>query len=268
MTVPDAELAAAVRDDLVTMVSLLHGPPIGEVTCIDGSVWFRTGIADPHANGVLRAELPGADLDASIERLLAPFRSASLPMMWWRFTPPEPGGPDVAEALGRHGLVLEADRPGFGLELSDLREPETPPGARIERIRDPGAFAAWVQVVGSAFGDPNFARAPSVAAFRRFGFGDDAPFHHFTCRIGEEVVGAATLSLGAGVAGLGNIAVDPAWRRRGIGAAVAAAALGEAREIGVRLAALSADPLGVGLYRRIGFREVSRHLTYVWTPER
>jgi len=42
----------------------------------------------------------------------------------------------------------------------------------------------------------------------------------------------------------------------------------EARALGIRVAALSADPLGEGLYRKLGFREVSRHLTYVWSPER
>jgi ribosomal protein S18 acetylase RimI-like enzyme len=253
VTIGDAELAEAVRADLVAMVSILHEPPVGEVHRDADTAWFRTGLASAYSNGILQADLPRDDLDEAIERQLAPFRSPELPIMWWRFVPPEDPDPD---------------RPGFGLELADLRIPEAPDGAVIERVRDREAFDAWVEVVGSAFDDPRFAEAPSVAANRRLGFGDDAPFRHLLCRIGKEPVGAATLSLGAGVAGLGNIATTPTWRRRGIGATVAAAALLEARALGIRVAALSADPSGEGLYRKLGFREVSRHLTFVRSSER
>jgi GNAT superfamily N-acetyltransferase len=267
LSLPDLELAEAVRADLVTMVSLLHAPPIGEVHGGAEASWFLTGIPAMHSNGVLRATLPPGAPDATIERLLEPFRSRSLPMMWWRFVPPEPSDPAVDEALRRHGLVLEADRPGFGLELEGLLEPAVPAGGSVERVRDPSALSSWIDVVGRAFDDPGFAERPSVEAFRRYGFGNDAPFRHYILRIEGSPVGAATLSLGAGVAGLGNIAVVPEARRGGVGTAVAAAALSQARELGVRIAALSADPLGVGLYRRLGFREISRHLTYVWSPE-
>jgi len=126
VTVSDADLAEAVRADLVAMMTLVHARPIGEVHADAEATWFLTGASTPNSNGVLHAELP------------------------------------------------------------------------------PGR----------------------------------------------------------------NIAVAPQWRRRGIGAAVAARALLEARALGLEIAAPSADPLGVGLYRKLGFREVSRHLTYVWSPER
>lgn len=268
MTTSDLELAEAVRSDLVAMVSFLHAPPIGEVHEGRWATWFLTGIPSIHANGILSADLPIEDLDGAIDRLLAPFRSRSIPMMWWRFVPPQTADPAVDEALRRHGLVLDADRPGFGLELEDLREPEVPVGARVERVHEAVGFASWVEVVGRAFEDPTYGERPSVEAFRRYGFGDEAPFRHFLCRMGGVPAGAATLSLGAGVAGLGNIAVAPERRRRGVGAATAATALLDARGLGIRIAALSADALGVGLYRRLGFREVSHHLTYAWAPER
>jgi ribosomal protein S18 acetylase RimI-like enzyme len=101
------------------------------------------------------------------------------------------------------------------------------------------------------------------------GFDDDGPFRHFLCRMDGEPVGAATLSLcAAGVAGLANISAVPERRGRGIGAAVASAALVEAQAIHIPVAALSSDDLGVGLYRKLGFRTVSRHLTYVGRPGR
>ncbi len=79
-------------------------------------------------------------------------------------------------------------------------------------------------------------------------------------------MGASTLSLGAGVAGLGNISTVPERRGRGVGTAVAAAALLEGQRMGIGIAALSADEQGVPLYEKLGFTTVCRHLTFVWLP--
>jgi GNAT superfamily N-acetyltransferase len=51
---------------------------------------------------------------------------------------------------------------------------------------------------------------------------------------------------------------DPAWRGRGIGQAMTAAALHAARESGARQAALDATEGGRGIYLRLGFEPVSR----------
>jgi GNAT superfamily N-acetyltransferase len=259
-------LAAAVEADLVTHVARLHEPPVGEVHRQDGAVWFITGRPDANDNGILRAELPDHDLDETIERRLAPYKERSLPMMWWFFTPMDGLRPGVERALGAHGLALDSDRPGMGLDLAGFRAPALPPGAVIHRVRDDEQFDAWTEVVGEAFAAPDFATGPSAVANRIIGFGDDAPFRHFLCRMEDTWVGASTLSLGAGVAGLGNIATLPAYRGRGIGTAVAAGALLDAEGLGVRIGALSADDLGVPLYEKLGFVTVCRHLTYVWRP--
>jgi GNAT superfamily N-acetyltransferase len=262
---PDA-LAAAVEADLVAHVSRLHEPPVGEVHREGGTVWFITGRSSENDNGILRATLPEHSPGIAIERLLAPFTSRSLPMMWWFFTPIGGLLSTVERALDAHGLKLESDRPGMGLDLSRFRSPPAPPGATIHRVRDEEMFASWTEVVGRAFDSPDFARGPSTTANRMLGFGDEAPFRHFLCRMEETWVGASTLSLGAGVAGLGNISTLPEWRGRGIGTAVAAGALVEAKRLGIRVGALSADEPGVPLYEKLGFVTVCRHLTYVWLP--
>ena len=259
-------MAAAIEADLVAHVSRLHEPPVGEVHRRDGAVWFMTGIASENDNGVLRAELPVHNPDQTIERLLAPFKARSLPMMWWFFTPLSGLGPGIEHALGAHGLTLSSDRPGMGLDLTRFEPPPLPAGVTTHRVLDEAMFADWAGVVGQAFDSPDFATGPSAVANRALGFGDDAPFRHFLGRLQDTWVGASTLSLNAGVAGLGNIATLPAWRGRGIGTAVAAAALVDAKRIGLRIGVLSADDPGVPLYEKLGFTTVCRHLTYVWLP--
>jgi GNAT superfamily N-acetyltransferase len=266
MSLTREDMAAAVEADLVEHVARLHEPPIGEVHRDGDAVWFVTGRPSEDENGVLRAALPETNVEQAVGRLLAPFRARSLPMMWWCFTPLDGPRPSVAQAFDAAGLALTGDRPGMGLDLSGFVAPPPPPGATLHRVRDDEMFEAWIEVVGRAFGDPDFATGPSVAANRAIGFADDAPFRHYLCRLDDAWVGASTLSLGAGVAGLGNIATVPGWRGRGVGTAVAAFALAEARTIGLRVGALSADELGVPLYEKLGFVTVCRHLTYVWRP--
>lgn len=256
-------LAAAVEADLVAHVARLHESD-GVVRRGDGAVWFRTGDPSPHRNGVLRAALPERGAAEAVERLMAHFDR--VPMMWWVFTPPEPRPDAVDRVLRACGFALDADLPGMALDLSTMADAPPPTGADVARVRDRESFAAWAGVVGRAFEDPGFEDGASARAFAGLGFGEGAPFRHFLCRIEGAPVGASTLSLGAGVAGLANIAVVPQHRGRGIGAVVASAALHEGRRLGLEVGALSAGEQGRPLYERLGFREVSRHRTYVRHP--
>ena len=258
-------LGAAVEADLVTHVSLLY-EPIGEVHREDGNVWFVSGGLAPHENGVLRAALPRWDADAAVDRLLEPFRERRLPMMWWVFEPPATRTSRLDRVLRRHGLSLASDLPGMALDLEGFSAPPLPEGVDVYRVTDQDGFATWAEIVERAFGSPGFAEGLSVRGFAARGLGDEAPFCHFLCRMADAWVGAATLSLGAGVAGLANIATLPEVRRRGVGTAVASVALGEAQGLGMQTAVLSAEEVGRPLYERLGFREVSRHRTYVHQP--
>ncbi len=244
-------------------VSRLRGPPVGEIHREAGATWFASGLRGPHLNGVLRAALPDPGASEAIGHILAPFRARRLPMFWWWFTPPGGLDPAVDAALRAHGLTLETDFPGMGRALEGFEPGAPPAGVAIERVRDAAAFREWAAVVAEAFDSPDYPAGPSVAGFLARGFADEAPFRHYRARVGHAAAGAATLSLGAGFAGLTNVAVIRKRRRRGIGRAVSAAALAEARGFGSRLAVLSAGAEGVRLYESLGFRAVCRHLTYV-----
>jgi ribosomal protein S18 acetylase RimI-like enzyme len=85
-------------------------------------------------------------------------------------------------------------------------------------------------------------------AFRLFAAVDDA---------GEVRATSGSAAFGA-AADVILVNTHPDWRSRGIGQAMAAAALRAAQERGARQACLDASEAGVGIYRRLGFEAVSQ----------
>jgi ribosomal protein S18 acetylase RimI-like enzyme len=86
----------------------------------------------------------------------------------------------------------------------------------------------------------------------------------YAARIGGRLVGAGESTTVDHVIGVFGIATLPAFRRRGIGAALSAYLL-EDRAGDADLAFLDASELGLGVYRRLGFEITSTW--EVWVKE-
>lgn len=73
-------------------------------------------------------------------------------------------------------------------------------------------------------------------------------------RMNGQVVAISSLHLGAGVAGLYNIAIQREYREQGLGRAITLLTFEEARRIGYTLGTLQTTyPNALRLYHRLGF---------------
>jgi ribosomal protein S18 acetylase RimI-like enzyme len=70
----------------------------------------------------------------------------------------------------------------------------------------------------------------------------------------QEGLGSPRFPKGA-VGHISSVAVDPEWRRKGIGERVLRFLVDEARNLGLERVDLHATPDGEGIYRRLGFHD-------------
>jgi ribosomal protein S18 acetylase RimI-like enzyme len=215
---------------------------------------------------VLATRFTPATVDAQIRAVL----DRLTPLVrhgWWQVLPSS--RPDnLGERLLAAGLTLLTHecRPVMTLDLTNQPVvPPTPPALTIRRVSDAASMADWT--AASAFGFETSAAnvQPYHDAYSALGFAADAPFQHFVGYLAGAPVTSATLLLAAELAGIYDVSTVRAMRRQGLGAAITHACLAAAQVRGYRRAVLQASDEGVGVYTRLGFRELYRERNYGWT---
>lgn len=235
--------------------------PEAEVHDDPDMLWTITDIRFPLFNSVLRARLETDKIDASIEATLSRFKARNVPMLWW--TGPATSPKTLGVLLEAHGLKHELDSPGMAADLHALNEDLPQPDLKIELVDDAESLRMWSQIVTTGFAMPSFVADALFDFCLSVGFGA-SPVRNYYGLLKGETVTASTLFLGAGVAGLYNVATLPAARRQGVGTAITLETLREARALGYRNGVLFSSELGVGVYRKLGFQEYCKIGHYVW----
>jgi GNAT superfamily N-acetyltransferase len=230
----------------------------------DGRVRWAIGNSpiDYH-NCVVHADLTQNEADAEIEASLQRMREHEVPGSW--HVGPSMRPPDLGWRLIAHGFEYGGDDIGMAVDLFELpHEVPVPDNFAIERVRDEAGLAAWVEALGSGFGEGPVEAEWVGEMYRRLGF--EGPWRHYLGRLGEEPVSTATSFFGAGVVGIYFVCTVELARRRGIGAGITLAALSEARDLGYSVGALGSSEMGYPVYRGLGFEEYCRIGLYQWRP--
>lgn len=237
----------------------------------DELVVVDSGLPTDTFNVVCRARLSGGRAAERILAVTRHFRTAGRPFAWWVGPTDRPVG--LGAVLRANGFAPAGTEPGMAADLDGLRSPETvnlsPAGLVIERARTETHIRQFAEALAS-LGDPFdptvvhfYARAAPAL------LDPQAPFWLYVGYLAGEPVATAELTVGGGIVGLYNISTRTAHRGKGIGTAMTAKPLLDAREAGFGTAVLQASEEGFPIYSRLGF-EVSGSFTEYhpldWTP--
>jgi hypothetical protein len=266
---PDA-LAEALEANLVAFFAYLGTAPLATARTDDEIAWCVSGIPIAEYNVITRFRMPDATpsehVRERVQQTIAVFAAAGVGLHWWLGPSTRPS--DLGRYLREAGLDSIGQSPGMATELDALAAPaDVPAGVRIERVGDERALRRWVEVAGAGYGEPNEVLAARLAAHAALGVADDLPLQRYLALLDGEPVAMSALFLGAGAAGLYEVATVEWARRRGIGAAVTCAAARHARALGYRAGVLTASPMGRPVYARLGFRQVCTFDLFSLMPE-
>jgi GNAT superfamily N-acetyltransferase len=261
MIMEDEAAAAALDANFAELIRWYASRPGGEVVEGGDVTTCSTGLPFRSINGAVANHL---DLDPAVaDRRIAEvgtwFEARGVQWRW--LVGPTSRPVDLGERLLRAGYELVSDSPGMALDLATF-EPQAPPaGVEIVTVDDLAGLEVWEELQRRALAlDDTRARAWRDAHDRALS--TDVPLRDWIALLDGVPVAAAALFVAADVAGIYNVATVPEARGRGIGRAVTTAALVAAVARGQRTAVLGSSEMGYPVYRRLGFRDVSRLRSY------
>lgn len=217
----------------------------------------------PDANMALPDAPVGPAAGAGLEVLIAAFRSRGRQP---RVEYVEAFAPELASLLRGAGFVERSRMPILACALSTYRDPPAVPGLEIAILTDRSPVAEvraayWVNAHGF---EPGTAVEPDEAVIARFRSDLAVARAALAWLNGSPVASALCLPSYEGLAELVGIVTLPPYRRRGIGAALTAAATKFAFGEGIDAVFLCAADARAGrVYARIGFMPVGWLLAYM-----
>jgi ribosomal protein S18 acetylase RimI-like enzyme len=229
-----------------------------------GMLLYRTPVPDPVVwNGAILTGAPRDPLEELLARADAFFAPHAESYGFWIVGSRDA---EMAAFLSAAGIEPIDDAPHMVVETAQVAEPD--PSVAVGVVTDDAGRSVFVEVAAAAFetigADPRtwpivYPSVESVCA-------EDVIAVVASDQGGP--VGAAMGYLGDGVCEVIHVATVPAARRRGIGKAVTASVVAEARGRGATLAVLQATEHGEGVYRSMGFEEIGRYRLHLRTVPR
>lgn len=216
--------------------------------------WFISGIPFHLANGIIRTNFSTSYLptEEMLHAWLEKLATYNVPMVW--LAGPSISSMAIGNFLQEHGWQLEAS-PGMAIDLHMLHKQISPPHLTIERISNAEMLKTWLHVMTTGSEIPQEGLMLLLDMLNKHGFKDAPDMYYYLGSLHGKAVATSLLYSGGGIAGIYCVATLPEFRKQGIGRALTLAPLLEARALGYRIGTLQSTPMGLNLYRNIGFQE-------------
>jgi GNAT superfamily N-acetyltransferase len=229
-----------------------------------GVNWLETRHQLSIFNGVLHTHLTPDSLPAEVDRVRAHFEQRHLPFRWRIGPSSQPANLD--DCLPALGIAFDYEEPGMAVDLLALHEDiQVSSEIVIQPVTTRELLWQWAQTWGCGV-TPEAAVRQFFLGHADLPFGLESPMQLYLGVLDGEPVATAKLFFGGGVACIHDVVTLHRVRRQGIGAAMTLEVARTARQLGYRVGVLSASPFGIGIYRRLGFREYCTLRTYQWFP--
>lgn len=215
----------------------------------NGVFGVSTGIPLTFFSGIAESRLSRDE----VPRVIRDF--GERPFRWWISPASEPA--DLDAVLLEHGMRHAFDSTGMVADLATLTERTAP--VAIERVDD---LADWIDVFLEGFQKPRDERDLWLRAYAHC----DGSWVHFLGFVDGKPVATTSLLRAGTLAGIYHVVTLPAFRGRGIGAAMTLAAMREGRQGGARTAVLQSSEMGESVYRSVGFESVCPLRLFDWRP--
>jgi ribosomal protein S18 acetylase RimI-like enzyme len=251
----DLNLAEATRE-------MARWHPASEIEEHDGIL--RVAGADPFPIGFTNATLridPGVSPDRVLNAASQFFAARERGYTLWTSAHADTDLEKAAIAAGLQCMSLPPGTPGMVLE-KPTPEAAGSLAASLRFVEDAGSAADFGSVSARAYATMGL---PESVSARTFEFAERFVRPHVISVVAyleDEPVSAAMAILSHGIAGLYWVGTVESGRRRGLGEACTRAAGNAAFERGARFISLQASAQGEPIYRRMGYREVTRYQWY------
>jgi hypothetical protein len=200
-------LASAVKENLYAFFRSFGRSPVAEFSETSGLSRWHTRIPHPWFNGVLSARPPAGDEAEMIRETQAYFRQRGVPIFTWWLEPGLETAP-WANSLLPHGFGYDHNTPGMGLELAALQEAVPHPESfEIREIENLEELHEWAVTFCRGYQLPKALTPAFYELVASLGLA--LPFRYYLGFLNGQPVSTSTLFLGAGAAGIYNVATLP-----------------------------------------------------------
>jgi len=249
------EIVAIIESDLCAAY-----PPQGmSLSKYDGpdAIWRVTGVLDKYFNNVTYVSWTSEEAPIRVKRLIEDFNTYGVDYTWW--IGPSSSPAELPKFLEDHGMVYQEDFPGMAIDLRYLRDEHSEltdlQGLEISRIDDTDELNDFVHAYIVATNSNPEMQSSLVRLFTMSGYKEADHWSLYAATLHGKTVATTSLFTGAGVAGIYLVSTIPTVRRRNIATAIVTHVLKQARDAGYTIGTLQSSKEGLGLYRKLGFRE-------------